>query len=83
MKANEFYNYVKKRGVKLECNCTNISQDRFNDLMKGAVRANKKIVNKLVGSYFHKLHLNPYPCYRTKTHIILVHSLIEYFFKIK
>lgn len=83
MKAKDFYNYVKKRGVVLECNCSNITQDKFDDLMKGAKRANKKFVNKILCNYFDKLNLNPYPCYRTKTHIILVHSAIEYFFKIK
>lgn len=42
MKANEFYNYVKERGFELECNCTNISQNRFNELMKGAVSSQQK-----------------------------------------
>ena len=55
--------------------------------MEGAVKANKKIVEKLIkeNGYIDDalfIGYNPYNHYRTKTHIIWVHSAIEHFFKI-
>lgn len=56
--------------------------------MEGAVRADKQHINRLVRRHlpelYHALALNyynPYNYYRTKTHLILVHSSIEYFIK--
>lgn len=75
-------------GIDLECNCTQITQWKWDELMQDHVRASKKEINRLV-----KIHLpdlydslcldfrNPYDYYRTKTHFILVHSAIEYFIK--
>ena len=57
--------------------------------MKGAVRANKAIINNLVKEHYEDIYIalglhyyNPYNYYRTATHLILVHSSIEYFFKV-
>jgi hypothetical protein len=72
----------------LECNCTNISLTKWNQLMEGAKRMDKRKLHKLVKSNCPNLykglslHLhNPYNYYKTKTHYILVHSGIEYFLR--
>lgn len=72
--------------LQYETNCTEISITRWNQLMKGARRANKKKLNSLVKKELPDLYealslnlYNPYDYYQTKTHYILVHSTIEYF----
>lgn len=72
----------------LECTCEGISIKEWNKLMKGATRANHKMINRLVKKHlpdlFHALALdlyNPYHYFKTKTHLILVHSSIEYFLR--
>lgn len=74
--------------LELECTCVGISQNRWDELMKGATRANHNLINKLVKRYLPNLYddlclefMNPYHYYKTKTHLILVHSSIEYFIK--
>lgn len=74
--------------LQLEARCCDVPISKWNQLMKGAVRADKKKINYLV-----KIHLpdlyealalnyrNPYHYYKTKTHLILVHSAIEYFIR--
>ena len=54
--------------------------------MHGATRADKKTINRLVGEHlpdlYHALRLdlrNPYAYHKTRDHLILVHSGIEYF----
>lgn len=54
--------------------------------MKGAVKADKNRINNLVKKQIPSLYeslalncYNPYNYYRTKTHLILIHSSIEYF----
>ena len=96
MKANDFYNSINS--LEYECNCTSISIANWDKLMKGALRADKYKTNRLVEKHlpylFKSLALdqkslkdlnwyNPYNYYKTKTHLILVHSNIEYFLKIK
>jgi len=56
--------------------------------MDGKTRADKRIINRLVKKYLPNLyrqlalHLyNPYHYYKTKNHLILVHSDIEYFLR--
>lgn len=56
--------------------------------MAGAKKANKLKINNLIKKFlpefYSQLSLNlpnPYNYFRTKTHLILVHSGIEYFFK--
>ena len=82
--------YYEIDHLQYECNCTEISITKWEQLMKDAVKANKGKVNRLVKKYlpwlYSKLQLdfhNPYNYYRTKTHLVLVHSNIEYFIKYK
>jgi len=76
--------------LELECSCVNISARQWNILMENATKANKRAINKLVKKHipdlyqYLSLHLrNPYNYYKTKNHLILVHSSIEYFIKYK
>ena len=77
--------YSKITELKNECCCCNISQYKWDILMNNAVRADKKKINRLVKkllpNLYYELRLNfhnPYNYFRTKTHLILVHSSIEY-----
>lgn len=74
----------------LECTCQEITNDKWNELMKGAKPINYKwLVNKIkreLPGMWVELGLkynNPYAdqCRVTKTHYILVHSMVEYFFR--
>ena len=80
--------YKRITTLQLDTTCTNCSLHRWNLLMKGAVRANKRTINSLVKKLLPDLYeelalqfFNPYNYLRTKTHLILVHSSIEYFLK--
>lgn len=73
-----------------ETNCTQISIQKWNALMKGAKKCSyKKLVSRIkkkIPSLYDSLALqfpNPYAeqCQQTKTHFILVHSSIEYFIR--
>jgi hypothetical protein len=82
-----FYDQIS--GLIYECNCTEIPLRKWEQLMKNSVRADHKKINKLVKKYLPYLYdnlalnyYNPYNYYRTKTHLILVHSHIEYFLRI-
>ena len=83
----EFYNKIKF--LDFYATCVNIDINEHEELMRNARVANKKIVNKLVRKFLPDLYsnlnlnlYNPYQYYKTKTHIILVHSSTEYFLKI-
>jgi len=83
-------NYYKDIVLEFIGDCTNISPERSEQLMRGMVRADYKKVVRLIKrdepSLHHDLALefyNPYYAYRTNNHIILRHSSIEYFFKIR
>ncbi len=74
--------------MTLECTCSNISNQEWERLMKGAKPINYewliKKVKKNLPDLYQTLCLdyyNPYmsQCKVTKTHYILVHSSIEYF----
>lgn len=76
--------------IEYECNCTHIPISKWEKLMNGSVKADKEKVNKLVKEQLPQLYKslalnyhNPYDYGRTETHFILVHSMIEYFLKIK
>ncbi len=76
--------------LEYETNCTHTSTFEWKRLMKNATVANKRIVNQLVKKHLPYvydsllLHLyNPYQYFKTKTHLILVHSPIEYFLRYK
>lgn len=82
-------NYNAITSLELETTCTNCGGiSRWEQLMKGAVRANKRVINSLVKKFLPDLHeelalqfYNPYNYHRTKTYLILVHSAVEYFLK--
>jgi len=82
-------NYEKITSLEYVCNCSTCgSLSVWNKLMKGAVRANKKKINSLVKRLLPDLYEslalnyhNPYKYFRTKTHLVLVHSSIEYFLR--
>lgn len=89
------FNAMKKKftyqvkNIQYETCCTCIDINTWEELMNGAARANKREINRLVKKYepafYDMLALNfynPYTYYRTETHFIVVHSAIEYFFKI-
>lgn len=85
MTANEIYKKALENGVFLEAICSNITADEWENLFKNSTRANKKKVEKIIKFHFpegwFKLR-NPYDYFKTKTHIIYVHSATDYFFKI-
>ena len=86
--AQEIYNKAKRNGMTLECTCVSITERKWEQLMKGSTKANQSKVNKLVrentGDEFDFCldFYNPYTPFKTKTHIIFVHSAIEHFFRI-
>jgi len=88
MRAEEQYN----SSIELECTCMNISIYKWYKLINKAKKANgskiKKMIKEQLPNLYKDLALdfpNPYEYQskRTDTHLIYVHSCIEYFFKIK
>ena len=74
----------------LECTCSDIDINRWNELMKGARKCSyKRLVARIkreLPDLYDSLMLdyyNPYEgqCKQTKTHYILVSSMIEYFIR--
>ena len=74
----------------LECTCSDININRWNELMKGARKCSyKRLVARIkreMPELYNDLALdyyNPYEeqCKQTKTHYILVSSMIEYFIR--
>ena len=85
MNANTFYNNIIS--LNLECTCVGIEQNEWDRLMKEAKRADKKKVEKLLVEHGHLAkedikYYNPYNYFRTDTHLIYVHSMVEHFYKI-
>ena len=87
------YHRAFNNGVSFECSCVGIGINKWDSLMEGATRADRKKVVKialLAGVIdeaqaqieIKKPYYNPYNHYKTKTHIIYVHSAIEHFIKI-
>ena len=81
--------YSNINNLELVADCSQISIGEWEKLMAGAIRANKKIINSLVKKFlpelYQALHLkliNPHHYFKTKEHLILVHSATEYFLKI-
>lgn len=81
-------NYDVITSLYFQTDCTCISTWEWDALMEGHVRANKKKIDVLVKKFLPGLYdflalefPNPYKYYRTKTHLVLVHSSIEYFLK--
>lgn len=86
-KANRIYQRAERNGITYESNCGSVSEREWDKLMKGATRANKKMVDKIVLSSYKEFepfvkYYNPYNHLKTETHLIFVHSAIEHFFRI-
>ena len=76
--------------LEYETDCTITSKYTWDKLMKNKTVANTRIVNRLVKKHLPDLYnslalnlCNPYQYYKTSTHLILVHSSIEYFLRYK
>ena len=93
MTTKELLTRAQRNGCNFECSCVGISQTKWDRLMKGATRANKKLVAKIAelagvidreqaAEEIRRPYFNPYNHYKTKTHVIYVHSSIEHFIKI-
>lgn len=74
--------------MTLEATCTGVTLVRWEQLMKGATRACKKTIDRLIKQHlpdlYEELRLdlrNPYRYWKTKTHLVMVHSGIEYFLR--
>ena len=79
---------TKVDSLHLECSCVCITSYEWDKLMSGSTRSDKRIINKLVKEHIPELYYdlsldfyNPYNYYKTATHLILVHSSIEYFLR--
>ena len=73
-------------GLWLEATCSGINLAQWERWMAGATRADKRRIDSLVRRHLPNLYedlrldlRNPYVYYKTLTHLILVHSAIEYF----
>jgi hypothetical protein len=83
IRADAIYTKAILNGVSLECTCVDVTLTRWEDLMVGATRADKKQVEKLIDlPLSERKYRNPYVYYKTSTHLIYVHSSIEYFYRI-
>jgi hypothetical protein len=87
------YQRALNNGCYLETTCVGCGIYKWDELMKGHTRADRKKVVKIAEyagvidseqarEEIKKPHYNPYNHYKTKTHIIYVHSSIEYFIRV-
>jgi hypothetical protein len=85
-------NYKKIKLTGLSCSCVGITQRKWDFLMEDSVKANGREIRRLIKRDLPELYCelglkyyNPYEssCRRTKTHMIYVHSAIEYFIHFK
>ena len=85
--STQIYKKAQANGVHFDCSCVGVTIDKWESLMAGAKKANKKLVTKfavdagVIDPQDAKFR-NPYTQLKTKTHLIFVHSAIEYFLKI-
>ena len=70
----------------LAATCCNINLAQWERWMAGATRADHRLVDRLVRKHLPDLYevlslnlWNPYHYLKTRRHLILVHSAIEYF----
>lgn len=93
MKHDNIYTRAKNNGCEFESTCVGIGQREWDRLMKGATKANRKEVVRIAllagvideeqaAIEIKKPYYNPYQHYKTKTHIIYTHSMIEHFIKV-
>jgi hypothetical protein len=76
--------------IELENTCVGVTESEWNELMKGATKANgakiRQMIKKQLPALYNALSLNlwnPYESHakKTKTHYIYVSSMTEYFLK--
>ena len=90
---NNIYQRAINNGCEFEATCVGIGQNKWDELMKGHTKANRKEVVKIAllagvideqqaREEIKRPYYNPYNHYKTKTHIIYVHSMIEHFIKV-
>lgn len=93
MTTQRLYHAAQKYGCTGEATCTGITLTEWEKLMKGATRANKRLVTKIAAlagvidneqarREIKEPYFNPYNHLKTKTHVIYVHSSIEHFIRI-
>jgi hypothetical protein len=87
------YERAKRYGVQSVATCVGIGQYQWDEYMKGHTRANRREVVKIAlqagvideeqaREELRRPWFNPYNHYKTKTHIIYVHSGIEHFIEV-
>jgi hypothetical protein len=78
--------------ITLEATCVGIGVRKWDSLMEGAIKANgvkiRRMIKKQLPELYRGLELefyNPWEtsAVRTNTHLIYVHSAIEYFLRIE
>ena len=83
-------NYENVISIELEHTCVSVTIRKWESLMEKSVKADglkiRRLIKKHLPDLYQELGLNfsnPYEsqCVRTKTHLIYVHSSIEYFIK--
>jgi hypothetical protein len=83
----DIYQRAERNGVELETTCVDISEKKYDLLFKNALRADKKRVTAIAvqAGIIDKSEArlwNPYPCHKTRTHLIYTHSCIDYFLRV-
>lgn len=87
------YQRAENNGVAFETSCVATTANEWDSLMKGHTRANRvKAVRAALqagvidetqaAQEIKKPYYNPYKHFKTKTHIIYVHSGIEHFIRV-
>lgn len=90
MNSRQLLNRAQRNGAHLQCTCVGIGTHEWDELMKGATRANKKDITRIAliagvideeqaRTEIARPYYNPYRHYKTNTHAIYVHSGIEHF----
>ena len=85
MKTRVLLERAKRNRCDCEASCVGISQQKWDDLMKGHTRANKRMVAEIArmagvisdeeaAKEKRNPWYNPYNHYKTETHAIYVHS---------
>ena len=86
IKADDFYGSITS--IELVDTCTSINVDEWNSYMDGTKKASYrecfKLIKRLAPEHNWLTWKNPYKyqCVRKEGLIVIVHSAIEYFFKV-
>ncbi len=89
------FHYENVTSMEFYGDCSSVPVKKNENILKKCTIANKKEVHKLLKKFgFEKeefqtfkvseltKYLNPYKYYKSKDYIVIVHSSIEYFYKI-